>query len=92
VFPQASQIWRNPVFAGFVETAARREAEENGPSWGAEESAFAEVDAGSRISLTEKDRQLYPVLLALVRWGNALVVEEAQPSIREHAPRGRRRE
>jgi DNA-binding HxlR family transcriptional regulator len=42
--------------------------------------------------LTEKGRQLYPVLLALVRWGNALVVEEAQPPIREHVPCGRRRE
>ena len=43
VFPQASRIWRNPVFAGLVETAARREAEENGPPWGAEEGAFAGV-------------------------------------------------
>src|SRR5260221_14606315 len=59
VFPQASQIWRNPVFAGFVETAARREAEENGPPWGAEESAFAEVGAGSRIS---SDRKRPPAL------------------------------
>ncbi len=59
VFPQASQIWRNPVFAGFVETAARREAEENGPPWGAEESAFAEVGAGSRIS---PDRKRPPAL------------------------------
>jgi hypothetical protein len=59
VFPQASQIWGNPVFAGFVETAAGREAEENGPSWGAEESAFAEVDAGSRIS---PDRKRPPAL------------------------------
>jgi DNA-binding HxlR family transcriptional regulator len=42
--------------------------------------------------LTEKGRQLYPVLLALVRWGNALVVEEAQPLIREHVPCGRRRQ
>jgi DNA-binding MarR family transcriptional regulator len=30
--------------------------------------------------LTEKDRQLYPVLLALVRWGNAMLIEEARPS------------
>lgn len=59
VFPQASQIWRNPVFAGLVETAARREAEENGPPWGAEESAFAGVDAGSRIS---SDRKRPPAL------------------------------
>ena len=41
--------------------------------------------------LTKKGRQLYPVLLALVRWGNASAVEEAQPSIREHVPCGRRR-
>jgi DNA-binding HxlR family transcriptional regulator len=27
--------------------------------------------------LTEKGRQLYPVLLALVKWGNALAEEEA---------------
>src|SRR5258707_6442007 len=44
----------NPVFAGLVETAARREAEENGPSWGAEESAFTEVEAGSPISPAPK--------------------------------------
>ena len=36
--------------------------------------------------LTEKGRQLYPVLMAIVRWGNAWVVEGAQPSIREHVP------
>ncbi|WP_284273498.1 winged helix-turn-helix transcriptional regulator [Bradyrhizobium iriomotense] len=36
--------------------------------------------------------QLYHVLLALVRWGNALVVEEAQLLIREHVPCGRRHE
>ena len=42
--------------------------------------------------LTEEGRQLYPVLMALVRWGNAWVVEGAQPSIREHVPYGRRRE
>src|SRR5258708_1057635 len=59
VFPQASQIWRNPVFAGLVETAARREAEENGPPWVAEESAFAGVGAGSRIS---PDREMLPAL------------------------------
>jgi hypothetical protein len=59
VFPQASQIWRNPVFAGLVETAARREAEENGPPWGAEESAFAGVGAGSRMS---SDRKRPPAL------------------------------
>jgi DNA-binding HxlR family transcriptional regulator len=41
--------------------------------------------------LTEKGRQLYPVLLALVRWGNALLIEEARPSIRGHVPCGRRR-
>ena len=58
-FLEASQIWRNPVFAGFVETAARREAEENGPPWGAEESTFAEVGAGSRIS---PDRKRPPAL------------------------------
>src|SRR6266404_6761412 len=57
--PQASQIWRNPVFAGLVETAARREAEENGPPWGAEESPFAGVGAGSRIS---SDRKRPPAL------------------------------
>jgi DNA-binding HxlR family transcriptional regulator len=33
--------------------------------------------------LTEKGRQLYPVLLALVRWGDALVIEEIRSSIRE---------
>src|SRR5258705_2449116 len=59
VFPEASQIWRNPVFAGFVETAARREAEELGPPWGAEESVFAEVGASSRIS---PDRKRPPAL------------------------------
>ena len=42
--------------------------------------------------LTEKGRQLYPVLLALVRLGDALVIEKTQPSIREHVPNGRRRE
>ena len=41
--------------------------------------------------LTEKGRQVYPVLLALVRWGDALVIEETQASIREHVPCGRRR-
>ena len=41
--------------------------------------------------LTEKGRRLYPVLLALVRWGNALVLEETQASISEHVPCGRRR-
>jgi DNA-binding HxlR family transcriptional regulator len=41
--------------------------------------------------LTEKGRQLYPVLLALVRWGNALLIEEARPLIRGHVPCGRRR-
>src|SRR5258707_2000388 len=41
--------------------------------------------------LTETGRQLYPVLLALVRWGNALLIEEARPSIRGHVPCGRRR-
>src|SRR5258705_11289721 len=59
VFPEASQIWRNPLFAGLVETAARREAEENGPPWGAEESVFAEVGASSRIS---PDRKRPPAL------------------------------
>src|SRR5258708_11748238 len=42
--------------------------------------------------LTEKGRQLYPVLLALVRWGNALLIEEARPSIRGHVRCGRRRQ
>jgi DNA-binding HxlR family transcriptional regulator len=42
--------------------------------------------------LTEKGRQLYPVLLALVKWGNALAEEEAQPLIHEHGPCGRQRE
>jgi DNA-binding HxlR family transcriptional regulator len=41
--------------------------------------------------LTEKGRQLYPVLLALVRWGNALLIEEARPLIRGHVLCGRRR-
>jgi DNA-binding HxlR family transcriptional regulator len=41
--------------------------------------------------LTEKGLQLYPVLLALVRWGNALPTEEARSSIRGHVPCGRRR-
>jgi len=54
----------------------------NGPSWGAEESAFAGVGRVHEYLLTEKGRQLYPVLLALVRWGNALLIEEARPSIR----------
>jgi hypothetical protein len=92
VFPETSQIWRNPVFAGFVETVARREVEENGPPWGAEENAFAEVGAVHEYLLTEKGRQLYPVLLALVQWGNALAEEEVQPSIHEHVPCGRQRE
>jgi DNA-binding HxlR family transcriptional regulator len=42
--------------------------------------------------LTEKGRQLYPVLLALVKWRNVLAEEEAQPSIHEHVPCGRQRE
>jgi DNA-binding HxlR family transcriptional regulator len=46
----------------------------------------------TNIFLTEEGRLLYPVLMALVRWGNAWVVEGAQPSIREHVPYGRRRE
>ena len=33
--------------------------------------------------LTEKGRQLYPVLLTLAQWGNALAEEEAQPPINE---------
>jgi len=40
--------------------------------------------------LIEKGRQLYPVLLALVQWGNALTVEEAQPAIHERVPCGGR--
>src|SRR5258706_7453457 len=42
--------------------------------------------------LTEKGRQLYPVLLALVQWGNALAEEEAKPSIHEQFPCRRQRE
>jgi DNA-binding HxlR family transcriptional regulator len=42
--------------------------------------------------LTEKGRQLCPVLLALVQWGNALAEEEAEPSIRKHVPCGGQRQ
>ena len=38
--------------------------------------------------LTEKGRQLGPVLLALVQWGNALAEEGTEPSIHKHAPCG----
>src|SRR6266436_3248464 len=60
VFPQASQIWRNPVFAGLVETAARREAEENGPPWGLKKVPSRESARVHEYLLTEKGRQLYP--------------------------------
>jgi DNA-binding HxlR family transcriptional regulator len=40
--------------------------------------------------LTGKGRQFYPVLLALVQWGNALAEKEAQPAIHERVPCGGR--
>jgi len=96
VFPQASQIWRKSSLRwGFVETAARREAEENGPPLGgAEEKCLRGSRRGvHEYLLTEKrPPSSIPSCWALVRWEeNALLIEEAQPSIRGHVPCGRRR-